>query len=340
MKRFAMYIKMISLTLVCVLLAAAFCSCVNNRVVGTVGEYEVAYDELRFLANSYKTSLVEKYGEYETLDDETKSKFESELRELVYTNIVTNYAILSLCADEGLTLEDEDLDKRVDEYMDELIEGSFGGSRSDYKASMKMYSLTDRYVKFTVAVDYLYSDLLSKMLESSPVSNDDAKMKEIVKNEFARTWHIAIFNDEGESVEDNKSKAIEALSKLRDGSMTMYKLIGSKYNEDYSITDLDGLYFARGSMNEDYEKVAFGLEVGEISDIVGLSVTRDNGKATTAFYIIQRLEIEDAYLDENIDSLRQEYMNSIIYGMLEERKGELSFEPNKYCEELVLAELK
>ena len=58
MKRFAMYIKMISLTLVCVLLAAAFCSCVNNRVVGTVGEYEVAYDVKAVNGGNFRIRVV------------------------------------------------------------------------------------------------------------------------------------------------------------------------------------------------------------------------------------------------------------------------------------------
>ena len=172
---------------------------------------------------------------------------------------------------------------------------------------------------------------MTKLLEKSDVVNDNQKMKDIVKSEFARTWHIAVINDKGESIEQNRAKAEEALAKLRDGSMSMYKLIGSQYNEDISITDLDGIYFARGSMEQEYEKAAFALEVGAVSDVV---------ETDGAFYVIQRLEIEDAYVEKNLYDLREKYIGSVIYEKLEKKKNELKFEPNEFAKELDIANLE
>ena len=335
--------KLAALMLVLVLLTSAFVSCgaaKGKKVVGTVGEYEVLYEELYFLATSYRESLAAKYGAYETLDEATAKAFEDELCELVYSNITTNYAILSICAEAGLTLEDKELDARVDEYIDTLVIATFGGSKSDYKAALSDYGLTDHYVRFTAAVDLLYSDLSTKMLTESEIENDDAKMKEIIKNEFARTWHIMIFNDKGDSVEDNRAKAEEALAKYKDGSMTMYKLIGSSYNEDLSITELDGIYFAKGSMNEVYEKAAFDLEVGEISDVIEMVSANSSGEMVSTFCILQRLEIEDEYVTNNLDSLKQKYIDSLMYGMVEEKQETLVFTPNDFASGLQLATLK
>jgi len=337
------YIKVLSLLISCLICLASLSSCAFGgelRSVGKVGEYDVPYEELYFLANSYKASLEDKYGEYATLDADTKAVFDGELKELVYSNIVTNYAILSLCKKDGLTLDSDGVDERVDEYIGLIIESNFDGSKSDYKESMKAYYLTDHYVRFTSAVDILYSDFLANEFERSEDELSEEALSEIVKNEFARTWHIMIFNDEGESVEANRAKAEEALSKLRDGSMTMYKLIGSSYNEDLSLSSLDGIYFAKGTRDKAYESAAFALEVGGYSDVIELSYENPQGAVVSAFCILQRLEIEDAYVKQNFAGLRDEYVNSKISGMLDEVKKELVFEPNEYGTSLELAALE
>lgn len=341
--RITKYIKILSLFLACLFSLISLSSCAISgtlRSVGTVGEYDVPYEELYFLANSYKTSLEGKYGEYSSLDADTKVEFDNELKELVYSNIITNYAILTLCKEKGLTLESEGVDERVDEYINLIIESNFDGSKSDYKESMEMYYLTDHYVRFTSAVDILYSDYLGKQLDKMDSELDDEAFVELVKSEFARTWHIMIFNDEGELAESNRAKAEEALSKLRDGSMTMYKLIGSSYNEDLSIGDLDGLYFAKGTRDEAYEEAAFALEVGGVSDVIELFYENPQGEVVSALCILQRLEIEDTYVKENISSLKDEYANSQISSMLDEVRKELEFVPNEYGATLELSALE
>lgn len=332
--------RAIALALVLIISLSALSSCASTkdkRVVGKVGDYEVYYEELYFLTTSYKGGLEAKYGEYSSLDAENAKKFDDELRELVYSNITTNYAILSLCADNGLTLDGDGLDQRVDEYIDDLISFSFGGKKREYKRSLKEFGLTDHYVRFTAAVDILYSDLQTKLLENSEIEQDDDKIRQIVKDEFARTWHIMIFNDLGDSVEDNRAKADEALSKCRSGAMSMYKLIGSAYNEDLSIADLDGIYFARGGLDEAYEAAAFALEVGEVSDVIEVTATNPQGQTVGAFCIMQRLEIEDEYITENIVELKQKYVDSKIFTMLEEKEQTLVFTPNDFTETLVIS---
>ena len=337
------YIRILSLLLASLFCLMSFSSCAVSgelRTVGTVGEYDVAYEELYFLANSYKTNLESKYGAYGELNSEDKVAFDEELKELVYSNIITNYAILTLCKEEGITPESDGISERVDEYIGLIIESNFDGSKSEYKDSMKMYNLTDHYVRFTSAVDIIYSDFLAKELEKSEDELSDEELSNIVKNEFARTWHIMIFNDAGESREANLAKAEEALSKLRDGSMTMYKLIGSAYNEDLSLTTLDGIYFAKGTRDSAYENAAFSLEVGGVSDVIELSYVNPQGSSVNAFCILQRLEIEDAYVKENSVGLRDEYVNSKISAKLEDVKKNLEFKPNEYGASLNLSELE
>ena len=335
-------VRAVSLLLSLLLIIISFSGCSSSATtsVGKVSKYDVPYDEMYFLAQSYKSNLEAKYGEYDKLDPVAAEQFEKELEELVYSNITVNYAILSLCEEYGLSINDDGIDDRVDEYIDNIILTDFASDKSAYKESLKQFGFTEHYVRFTAAVDILYSDLLTKLLEASLIEDDDEKIKEIVKSEFARTWHIMISNDSGESIEANRAKAEEALEKYRKGEKSMYELIGSVYNEDLSLTELDGFYFAKGSMDEKYEEAAFALEVGEISDVVETYGTNSLGQTVTAFYLIKRLEIEDEYVDKNLSELKQKYIDSVVYEMLDEKKSILSFEPNEFAKELELSTLK
>ncbi len=343
------YTRILSLALALLLLIPSLVACSSSpirstdeelRVVGKVGEYEVYYEELYFLANSYREGLEKKYGEYASLDSAAASAYESELRELVCSNIVSNYAILTLAATEGLTLESEGLDERVQKYIDTMIETSFGGSRSEYKKNLKQYGLTDRYVRFTAAVDMLYFDFLAAKLDSGEITDNDAELREIIKREFVRTWHIMIANNEGDDIEANRALAEEALAKYRDGSMSMYKLIGSKYNEDFTLTTLDGFYFTKGSMDPVYEAAAYALEVGEVSEVVEAQGLDTSGNTVSAFYVIQRLELEDEYINANFYELEEAYRASAVYELLEDVRAGLSFEPSDEIRSLTLAELQ
>ncbi len=309
------------------------------QVVGTVADREVYYDEFYYLCSSYRKGLVKKFGDYEALSADKKAEFNEELRELVYSNIITNHAILELCEEYGLVTDGE-IEDRVQKYIDNVIEADFGGSRREYKNDLKENELTDRYVRFNVSADLLYSDLLAKMVEDGKIESDQDKLVGIIKNEFVRTWHIMISNDKGEDVSLNRAKAEEALSKYRDGSMSMYKLIGSTYNEDFTLTELDGFYFTHGSMDEAYEKAAYELEIGEVSEVVESIGINAKGESVSCFYVIQRLELDEEYIEKNFDDLAEKYRNSIVYDMLADKKAVLEFVPNDYAKSLELAKIE
>ena len=56
--------------------------------------------------------------------------------------------------------------------------------------------------------------------------------------------------------------------------------------------------------------------------------------------MIQRLALEDAYINKNLEELKEAYMGSVIYDLVEEKKGELTFEPNDFAKELDLSGLE
>lgn len=355
----SIFIKGITLILVVAMLATSLVSCESQAIksnkdalaiVGSVGKYEVTYEELYFLTHTYSAFLDATYGEDASVSDKkisvkengeekevVLSEYYSEkLRDLIFENIVSNYAVLTLANEAGLSLDSDDMKDRIQASVDLYIESEFEGKRSEYKKWLKSEGITDNYVRFTLGVDQLYSDLVTEYLKTGIISDDVDYINEYIRKEFVRTWHIMISNEDGSS--DNYDRAAEALEKINSGT-SMYKMIGSKYNDDLTPGTLDGHYFTKGTMDKAYEKAAYSLEVGEVSDIVA-SVGKDNGRTIDCYYIIQRLELDDEYIEKNFDTLKSDYYISIVYDMVEELQSSLSFALNDYGRSLDLLALE
>ena len=329
--------KILALLLAFLFIMPTFLACKSQPIkagkralatVGTVGEFEVPYEELYFFANNYKQSFGDKYGD-------AAKDHSDELREAVYKDIVANYAVLTLAKEAGLSTDSEEVQEEVQSRLDSYIEEDFDGKRSKYKKYLKEQGITDNYIRFSIAVDIVYSQLVSEYLKTGAINSDEQYVKNAIKEEFVRTWHIMIPNEDGNAA--NYDLAKEALDKINAGT-SMFEMIGSKYNKDFMLTTTDGYYFTKGIMDESYEKAAYDLEVGEISGIVE-STAQIDGEQINCYYIIQRLELEDAYITANFETLRSTYLTSCVYEKVETLQSSLSFAPNEYCNSLDLFEL-
>lgn len=337
------FFKSVTLILVFAALLALLASCESLplksskkalTVVGTVDEFEVTYEELYFLVHSYSSQLDKKYGENASSSEE----YLTELKELIRDNIVSNYAVLKLAKENGLSLDSETVKEEVQNQIDAYIESDFGGKRSNYKKSLKEMGTTDNYVRFSIGTDVLYSQLISEYLKNGVINDNEAIIRETINEEFIRTKHIMILNGDGSA--ENYERAEEALEKLNSGT-SMYKMIGSAYNDDLMLTTDDGYYFARGTMDEAYEEAAYALEINEISGIVA-SVGENpyTGEQENCYYIIQRLDLEDEYIDKNFETLKDSYFSSVVYDMVSELQTTMSFSFNEYGASLNLSELE
>ncbi len=290
--------------------------------VGTVGAYDVPYEEFYYLASRYNTA----------------TRSDTEARELIYENIVTNYAILTLCDRLGISVDEKELDSAVQAALDEIIEEEFAGKRKSYIDSLEALGMTDHYVRFTLRTDLLYSQVETVLTSKGEMHTDESKIIEYIKENFVHTWHFMVADNAGESSEENIASANEALERLRAGKTDMHELIGSALNEDLLIPAA-GYTFGHGSKEQAYEDAAFALEVGEYSDVVTFKSELANGEYVDCHYVIQRLPLDDEYIDENYSTLYETYRSSFVALKLEEVKAELAFVPNDYVLSLDLKNL-
>ena len=331
MKKSSVSLKHCALALSLIIALPFFASCVQDKtVIGTVNGKDVYYDELYFLVSNYKNSVAEKC-------DNDKALMQTELDRLIKENITTNYAMLELCEQNGL--EYKDIEDEIDDELDLFILESFNGDKDEFRDNCEAFGLSERYVRYTLGLQLLYEKLPAIYVEDGRVATEEADVIKYIKKEFIRVNHLVIFNDEGEDPAANKAKIEEAQSLLESGEK-INSLIGRGYSEDFGDPDASGYYITKGTMVEDYESAAFALEVGQYSDIISTYSENNNGEYVSCYYIIQRLEMSDEYIEAYYNELKNDYYSSVIYKDLEEIENTLEFTPNEKYKQLDLTDLE
>ena len=336
MKKICRYISFVLTAIICLTL---LCSCSSSRAipagklaltsVGKVGDREVLYEEYYYLASTYLEAIEKNF-------DGSEDELRARVEKLVAENIITNHAILELCDAEGVEYSKSEMKDAVNKSIEDMITTDFG-NRDNYIKALEQSYMTDHYVRFVTEVDLIYSMLPLKLAENGKLIMGEDFIRDHIKDNFVRTWHVMI--PVGDDAEESLATAQTALKKLKDGDKSMYELIGSAMNKDVS-RPFDGYCFAKGTMEPEYESAAYSLKVGEYSDIVSAMGETGTGDYVECYYIIQRLGIDDDYINSNYDTLSEEYSNSVIYQELSKIKSDLEFVPNDFAKKLDVLSLE
>jgi hypothetical protein len=146
MKKFARLFISIALVLSLAAGTLSLFSCsgdkLNRTAVGTVGNHEVYYEELRWMTMQYKDLMAANYGVDIWENPDTAEQYREELESAVYSNIIANYAVLTLCEDDIFVMNGEklidingaDVQEIVESYVNSTIEEA--GGKSEYSAEL------------------------------------------------------------------------------------------------------------------------------------------------------------------------------------------------------------
>ena len=309
----------------------------NEKIVGAVGGYEVKYEEFRWLTLQFKDRLEETYGEGIWDNEESAAKYLPELQNAVYTSILANYAVLTLCDElnentgddtKFIDINGEEETKIINNYINDTIDEL--GSRAAFRQALKKNYMTEDLYRFITGVDVCESILFNYYCSIGYIDDSYEAGIKYIEDNFIRTVHVYIENDKGESVEANRTLANAIREKLLAGEK-MSDLI-TKYGEDAYISAENGYYFTHNTYSEAYEQAAFALEIDQISDVV---------ETYSGFYVIQRLGLDMGYILLNYDStLKNQYLLAEFDKYLAECKATLSFELNDYGKTLDMINMK
>ncbi len=313
-------------------------------VVGECGGFEVRYEELRYITLIHKQSLDAKYGSYAELGAQERAEYDTELEALVLEDIKSNYVILSLCEKYGVEIDSKEAKSYVNDELEAFVEEELDGSRKKYKEWLAENGLTDSFLRLMYKVDYLEGVLLDKFVDDKiGVEYDVTTKAEFVEyvltsEDYVKTIH-AYYPKKSDAVDthDMEEKANKARDELLaqssdKGRYSLMKTIIGKapFVPGYSVTGTD-YYFTHGQMGEQYEEIAFSLDIYEVGELL---------ETEDGYYVIMRVPLVEDEIRMTVDTLLSQYQYAVLKRAENEQMGKIAFDGNEYFDGLALSEIK
>lgn len=179
--------------------------------------------------------------------------------------------------------------------------------------------------------DFLKTEYLrakaDEILKSSPVQEEELKSyykahkEDFGMPEEVRARHILVLVDKAASAADKKKargKIEDIMSKIKAGED--FVKLASEYSEDSGSKAKGGAlgYFKRGKMVPEFEKAAFALKPGEVSDIVetkyGFHIIKAEAKKDALFEPFERVQgkIKEKIFSERKDALHADMLDKAM----------------------------
>lgn len=311
----------------------------NTKAVGKCGQYDIPFDELRFVTLYYRSELEARYGEGIWDDPATAEKYRAELEENVLDNLSQAYAVLTICESYNIDPDGDD----VKEYVNTFINDLTNGDKSEYKAHLKEINMTERLFEFTVKIAYL-QEVIHYMLVDGGVyvqyrtKNIDEFIEAYTTDEdnFARTFHIYIQNDLGEDKDANlrliqeAADELNAISDANERVELMKKLIG-RTSDPHEFLIEGEKHFSKHELNDAYEKTAFELDINEVSKPF---------EYLDGYCVVMRVQPDDEYVIKNSATLLSEYQRAQSGLFIETYRNNYPATFNEYGKSLDLVTLE
>lgn len=276
-----MHLKKIKLTVLSLLVMGLFVGCSSNEnasskeVVATVNGQDITVEEFEQVYNIQKKSIEMLYGE-EALTQEISEgvTFADQLKEDVLQQLIDVNIMYNEAEKENLLPTDKEVEEKYKEIKTQI------DSDEEYKKSLEEAGIDDAYIKKEQKQILALENYQENFLKENEVTDEEAKKYyDEHQDEFyldeVRASHILIStrneNNEPLSTEEKekaKQKAEEILAKVKAGEdfATLAKENSDDTGSAANGGDLD--FFGKGVMVEEFETAAFGLDVGEISELV------------------------------------------------------------------------
>lgn len=310
------------------------------RVVGTIKNHNIYYDELRCSVMNAKTLMAQEYNiNWDDSDDAEKHRQELESR--VFEGLVYNYAVAILLAENGYGLDTPSIQDAVQAEIKQLIDEC--GSRAKYKKYLSENYLTDRVARFNLSISYALNELLFML-------NDTGAFDEYVEFdiECINPANELYYNDEDffeaylmllgsgimlraedifipKDTPDGENIVNSIFSQAKQGDTYL-----SEIAEQYPAAQYETLYLFEGEYDEKFFNAVASIEE---EDVTLLSL--DSG-----WYIIHRLAPSGDYVYQNCYNLAYEYLFLKMNEHISEYEKTLTIEFTNFGKSLDITKIK
>lgn len=310
----------------------------ESRTVMTVDGYDVPYEMYRYAAMMHLRDkavvILSEYGDEaskdivqskdyeniistatEKLDEEGKKALAKEVEDASVETVINTYSILKAAKDEGVDPFGEMVNEMTDMKMEEIRAGY--ADDEEYLDTIKMFYMNHSVYTMLTRYEIVFNELYEAYVKKGLISTtDEAVIEHMTGDDAARAKQILISfekhsEDEAYELASEVKKKVDAIvSESGIADETMFDTLTDKHGEDlYTFKNRDGYYICRGYSDKAFEDAVFSLEVGHVSDIV---------RTSAGYSIILRAEIDQAYIEKNIDAMREVCVGGIYKSMLDE----------------------
>ncbi len=243
-----------------------------------IDDFEIGLEEYRY----YFLNLKRGAG---LSDEEWTDEAEEQLRSDAVEYILVNYAVEKYTAQMGVALDDSDMEK-VEKEIAKMIKDC--GDKKKYRETLASNYMTEDIYRMLVTSSFLQKKLNDVIFNGDGVhALSEESIREKIDNEYIRVRYLMLKHGDGK-----QEQAESLLARIRAGE-DFVNLVNSEGEESTMNGNPDGIYFREGMVEEGFYDVVSALEINAISDVY-------NG--VDGYYIIKRLPLEQAYIDENIEN--------------------------------------
>lgn len=245
----------------------------EEEVVATINGKEITVKDYEINLALFKQSIESLYGTsiWDT-EIEEGVKYKDKFKELMIDQIADIEIIYEQAKKDNLLPTEEEVNTKFKELKANIDEDE------DYKKSLENIGVTDEFLKKQQEQDLALNNFKENFDKITTVSDEEIqKYYDKNKENFyqVKASHILIstVDENGKELSDDKkkeakAKAEEVLEKIEAGEE--FASLAKEYSDDTGSAAEGGDlgYFKKGVMVAEFEDTAFGLDVGEISDIV------------------------------------------------------------------------
>lgn len=292
----------------------------KDDVVATVNDKKITVAEYKKALDLNKQATESMYGEsIWDMEVEKGKKYKDFFKDSVMEQMINTEILYEQAKKENLLPSKEDVDKEFKEFEKSIEENK------DYKDNMKKLGITNEDIKKEQEIGLAIQNYQDNFKKVTKISDEDIKKYyEDNKKEFyedkVRASHILISTVDENNKTLSEAKKAEAKKKAEDilkkaKSEEEFSALAKEYSDDEGSGvnggDLD--FFEKGAMVSEFEDAAWGLKVGEISELVetqfGYHIIKVTDKVQKQLTFD---EVKDTIKDKLLEDKYTETINKLV----------------------------
>lgn len=267
--------KKIFTFILCLMMTISLIGCsADKKAVAIVNGQNITLENYQKLLYLNKSSMESYYGsDIWSKKMEDGKTYSDTLKEMVLQTMIGSEVIYQQAEKDKVIPTDKQVQDQINSFNESTK------NNSEYQEQLKKMGINEDFLKFQFTRDLANTNLQKKFEEDTKISETEMKKyyednKKSFYTDSVTASHILLKTQDSEGKElsaekkkEAKKKAEEALAKVKSGED--FAKVAKKYSQDSSASKGGELgTFGRGQMVSEFEKAAFNMKKGEISDIV------------------------------------------------------------------------